>query len=161
VVALENEDGCLDRLAVQQLHHILYREANRGCIVIRCLLWLLLLGGTLVSLGDEPKPLTPLEARKKVGEKITVEMKVQAAKDRLEKRGEIYLDAETDFRDEKNFAVIITKAGAAKLKEAGIDDPAAHFMNKTIRATGQVKVVQDVPRIEIDDSKQIEVVDRK
>ena len=32
-------------------------------------------------------------------------------KDRLEKRGEIYLDAEEDFKDEKNFAVVITKAG--------------------------------------------------
>ncbi len=34
---------------------------------------------------------------------ITVEMTVQAAKDRLEKRGEICLDAELDFKDERNF----------------------------------------------------------
>src|SRR5262249_4949588 len=104
------------------------------------------------------KPLSPVAARAKVGERITVEMKVQAAKDRLEARGEIYLDAEQDFRDEKNFAVVITKAGAAKLKEAGIDDPAAHFLDKTIRASGEVKLVQDVPRIEIDDAKQIRLV---
>ena len=52
---------------------------------------------------------SPTEARKKVGEKITVEMKVQAAKDRLEARGGIYLDAESEFRDDKNFAVVITK----------------------------------------------------
>ena len=52
----------------------------------------------------EDKPLPPAEARKKVGEKITVEMTVQSAKDRLEKRGEIYLDSELDFHDEKNFA---------------------------------------------------------
>jgi hypothetical protein len=38
-------------------------------------------------------------------------MEVTAAKDRLEKRGEIYLDAEDDFRDEKNFAVVITRQG--------------------------------------------------
>jgi len=67
--------------------------------------------------GD--KPLSPIDARKKVGETITVEMEVRAAKDRLENRGEIYLDAKPNFRDEKNFAVVITKAGAAKLKEAG------------------------------------------
>lgn len=60
-------------------------------------------------------------------------MTVRTTKDRLEKRGEIYLDAELDFKDEKNFAVVITKAGAAKLKEAGIDDPAAHFKDKKIR----------------------------
>jgi hypothetical protein len=109
--------------------------------------------------GD--KPLSPIDARKKVGEQVTVEMKVQAAKDRLEKRGEIYLDSEPNFRDEKNFAVVITKTGAARLKEAGIDDPAAHFLEKTIRATGEVKLVQDVPRIEINDAKQIRIVKSK
>jgi hypothetical protein len=115
----------------------------------------------IAVVADETKPLPPVEARKKVGEKITVEMTVKAAKDRLEVRGEIYLDAEIDFRDEKNFAVVITKDGAAKLKEAGIDDPAAHFKDKKIRATGEVKLVQDVPRIEIDDAKQLRIVEEK
>jgi len=108
--------------------------------------------------ADEQAPLTAAAARKKVGETLTVQMKVQAAKDRLEKRGEIYLDAEADFRDAKNFAVVITKAGAAMLKEAGIENPAEHFKDKTILATGTVKVVQDLPRIEIDEPKQIRVV---
>lgn len=103
------------------------------------------------------KPLGPQEARKHVGEKIAVEMVVQTAKDRLEKRGFIYLDAELDFRDEKNFAVAITKTGAISLGNAGISDPAAHFMNKKIVARGVVKVVDNVPRIEIDDAKQIEL----
>src|ERR1700678_4347277 len=85
----------------------------------------------LSFLGD--RPLAPVEARKKVGEVVTVEMTVQTTKDRLEKRGEIYLDAELDFRDEKNFAVVITKIGAASLKEAGIGDPATHFKDKKIR----------------------------
>jgi hypothetical protein len=109
----------------------------------------------------EDKPLPPVEARKKIGEKITVEMTVRAAKDRLEKRGEIYLDAETDFRDEKNFAVVITKAGAASLKVAGIDNPAEHFKDKKIHATGTVKEVDKVPRIEIDDAKQLGLADGK
>jgi hypothetical protein len=112
----------------------------------------------LAAVAADDKPLTAPEARKKVGEKITVEMIVRAAKDRLEKHGEIYLDSEPDFKDAKNFAIVITKAGAAKLKEAGIDDPAAHFKGKKIRATGVVKEVEKVPRIEIDDAKQIEVV---
>jgi hypothetical protein len=107
--------------------------------------------------GAEDQPLTPVQARRKVGEKITVEMTVRAAKDRLEKRGEIYLDSEPDFRDEKNFAVVITKKGAASLKTAGIDNPADHFMDKKIRATGIVKEVDSVPRIEIDDAKQIRI----
>ncbi|HEY2787518.1 MAG TPA: acetylxylan esterase [Fimbriiglobus sp.] len=100
-------------------------------------------------------PLAPVEARKMVGKRITVRMAVRSAKDRLEHHGEIYLDAEKDFKDTKNFAVVITKAGAVSLKAAGIADPAEHFRDKTIHATGTVKVVQDVPRIEIDDAKQI------
>jgi hypothetical protein len=48
--------------------------------------------------GKTPAPLTPVEARGKVGEGITVEMTVQAAKNRLEKRGDISLDSEPDFR---------------------------------------------------------------
>jgi DNA/RNA endonuclease YhcR with UshA esterase domain len=107
------------------------------------------------GVAAEDKALTPVEARKRVGEKVTVEMTVRAAKDRLQKRGEIYLDAETDFRDEKNFAVVITRAGAASLKQAGIDNPAEHFKDKKIRATGTVKEVDKVPRVEIDDAKQI------
>jgi hypothetical protein len=107
------------------------------------------------GVAAEDKALPPVEARKKVGEKVTVEMTVRAAKDRLQKRGEIYLDAETDFRNEKNFAIVITRAGAASLKQAGIDNPAEHFKDKKIRATGTVKEVDKVPRIEIDDAKQI------
>jgi hypothetical protein len=51
-----------------------------------------------------------------------------------------------------------SKAGAAKLKETGIADPAGHFEGKIIRATGDVKLVQDIPRIEIDDARQIRIV---
>jgi hypothetical protein len=111
------------------------------------------------AVDAEDRPLTPVEARKKVGEKITVEMTVRAAKDRLEKRGEIYLDAEPDFKDEKNFAVVITKAGAASLKGKGVDDPAGHFKDKKIRAAGTVKEVDNIPRIEINDARQIKIVE--
>ena len=108
-----------------------------------------------------PKPLTPAEARKKVGESIVVEMTVKAAKNRLEKRGEIYLDAETDFRDERNFAAVINRDGAALFQAQGVADPAEHFKDKTIRVKGIVTVVDDVPRIEVSDPKQIELVEKK
>jgi DNA/RNA endonuclease YhcR with UshA esterase domain len=111
--------------------------------------------------ADEDKPLSPVEARKQVGKKVTVEMEVRAAKDRLEKRGEIYLDSEEDFRDPKNFAVVITRKGAEALKKAGVADPGAHFRGKTLRATGTVKEVQEVPRIEVDEAEQVTVVEKK
>lgn len=105
-----------------------------------------------------PQPLTPSEARKKVGESIVVEMTVKSAKNRLEKRGEIYLDAEADFRDEKNFAAVINRDGAALFQATGVADPAEHFQGKTIRVQGTVSVVDEVPRIEVSDPKQIELV---
>ena len=43
----------------------------------------------------------------------------------------------------------------------GIDYPAKHFQNKKIQATGTVKDVDSVPRIEVNESKQIRIVERK
>jgi hypothetical protein len=107
------------------------------------------------------KPLSPVEARKQVGKTVTVEMVVRASKNRLERHKEIYLDSEANFRDEKNFAVVINAEGAAKFKAAGIEEPAGHFKGKTIRATGTVVVVEGVPRIVVRDPKQVRVVSRK
>ena len=123
----------------------------------------LMLCGFLVVGVDakDDKPLTPVEAIKKVNEKVVVEMQVKATKNRLEKRGEIYLDSEADFRDKKNLGIVVTKIGAAKFKEAGVDDPAVHFKDKTIRVTGTVIIKEERPRIEVDDSKQIQIVEKK
>jgi hypothetical protein len=115
-----------------------------------------------VAADEKPAPaLTPIEARQAVGKEITVEMTVAAAKDRLEKRGEVYLDCERDFKDPKNFAVVITRSGAASLREQGITDLAGHYDRKSIRATGTVKVVDGVPRIEVDEAKQLRIIEPK
>jgi hypothetical protein len=111
--------------------------------------------------AEDTKPLTPAEAIKKVNEKVTVEMLVKASKNRLQKRGEIYLDSEQDFRDEKNLAVVVTRSGAAKFKEAGVDDPATHFKSKTIRVKGTVILRDERPRIEVNDPKQIQIVEKE
>lgn len=89
---------------------------------------------------------------------VSVEMTVKSSKNALARRMEIYLDSEEDFRDEKNLAVVISAAGAAKFKDAGIDDPAALFKGKTIRVTGIVVVHENRPRIVVEDPRQISVV---
>jgi DNA/RNA endonuclease YhcR with UshA esterase domain len=129
-------------------------------MLTRCLIAAFVFACAVSLARADETALTPVEARKKVGSKITVAMEVKAAKDRLEKRGEIYLDAEEDFKSEKNFAVVISKTGATSLKAAGIADPADHFKGKRIRATGTVKEVDGVPRIEIEKAEQIKVVDK-
>jgi hypothetical protein len=105
--------------------------------------------------------ITAEQAAKKVGEKVVVEMLVRSSKDRLEKRGEIYLDSEEDFRDHNNLGIIINMAGAAAFGRAGVKDPAAHFKGKSIRVTGTVTVEEKRPRIVVEDPKQVEVVNRQ
>src|SRR5262245_4295301 len=143
-----------------QVHRGAHRQALRSpAMMYRRLAALPIVAAcACLAAAAEEKALTPAEARKKVGEKILVEMTVKAAKDRLEKHGEIYLDSEENFKDKKNFAVVITRTGAASLKKAGVGDPAGHYKDKKIRATGKVKEVEKIPRIEIDDASQIKVV---
>ena len=115
----------------------------------------------MAAQADKDKPLSPVDAIKKVNEKVTVEMTVKASKNRLEKRGEIYLDSEDDFHDPKNLGIVITKTGAAAFAKAGVEEPAGHFKGKTIRVTGTVIIKEKRPRIEVDDPKQIEIVKPK
>src|ERR1019366_1108593 len=107
------------------------------------------------------KPLTPVEAIKNVNEEVTVQMLVKAAKNRLEKRGEIYLDSEENFKDENNLGIVITKTGAAKFMKAGVNDPAVHFQDKIIRVKGTVIIKEQRPRIEVDDPKDIQIVNQE
>ena len=123
---------------------------------------IVMLGGLFAGAAnaEDAKPISPAEAIEKVNEKVTVQMLVKTAKNRLEKRGEIYLDSEENFRDEKNLGIVVTRTGAAKFQETGVDDPAVHFKDKTIRVTGTVLIKQKRPRIEVDDPKQIQIVEK-
>ena len=101
-------------------------------------------------------PLSPPEAAKRVHERVTVEMLVQAAKN-CPHCSQIFLDSEEDHHDPTNLAVALTGSGAARFKEARIDDPALHFKGKTIRVTGVVTLKDNRPQIEVDDPGQIEI----
>src|SRR5436190_175864 len=90
-----------------------------------------------IAATDATEPITPAEAIKQIGKlEVLVEMVVVKAKDRLEKRGIIYLDSEADYKDPKNLGVAISAEAAAKFKKKGIAEPAAYFQGKTIRVRG-------------------------
>jgi hypothetical protein len=101
------------------------------------------------------KPLTPEAAAKKVNETCTVEIEVKSTG---KAEGVVFLNSKEDYRAPDNFTVFVNKEGVAKLKEAKIEDPAAHYKNKTIRVTGTVKLYRDKPEIVIEKAGQIEVV---
>src|SRR5205823_7186383 len=119
-------------------------------MAMRCLALvsvLVLIPGLAASGDQDTKPITPEAAAKKINEKCTVEMKVAS----VGKGKEVFfLNSKEDFKDKDNFTVFLSKEGVEDLKKAKIDDPAAHFKGKTIRATGTVKLYKDRPEIVID-----------
>lgn len=128
--------------------------------IFRISTWLVALAALQATLlaDDKEKPITPIQALEKVDQEVFVELKIVTTKDRLEKRGEIYLDSQADFRDRNNLAIVITREGAESLQKANIKDPAAHFKDKKIRVRGKVIIKDDVRRIEINEARQIELV---
>ena len=104
-------------------------------------------------------PLSALEARTRLNEQVTVEMLIKAAKN-CPHCSQVFLDSEGDHHDPRNLAVAVTETGAARFKEARIDDPARHFRGKTIRVQGVVTLKDNRPQIEVDDPRQIEVVEK-
>ncbi len=117
---------------------------------------------SLCLAADEPMPLNPVEAIKQIGKpKILVQMTVTKAKDRLEKRGIIYLDSEDDFNDEKNLGVAISAEAAEKFKANGIANPAAHFLGKMIQVRGCIMRFEERPYLPVLDADQIKVIEAK
>ena len=89
------------------------------------------------------------DAKNHIDERCTVEMTVRSSKNAAPRR-EYYLDSEEDFRDEKNFAVVISYDHADLFKKAGIDDPAEHYKGKKLRVTGKVIHENDQVRIRVE-----------
>jgi hypothetical protein len=111
-------------------------------------------------LAGDTTALTPAEAIDRIGRpQVIVEMTVRSSKDRLAKRGIIYLDSEEDFADPKNLGVAISAEAAARFKKDGIDDPATHFKGKTLRVRGCVMRFEERPYLPVHSPKQIVVVD--
>lgn len=104
-----------------------------------------------------PKPpegvLSPEEAAKKVGEKVTVQFVVQSVGGKTN----LYLNSTKDFRAKENFAIVLgPKVQTGKWEKAGPDT----FTGKTVRATGTVKLNKDSPQLEIVDPKDLEIVEK-
>jgi DNA/RNA endonuclease YhcR with UshA esterase domain len=114
--------------------------------------------GLLAADEKPPKPIPPAEAAKKVNEKCTVDWKVQSTG---KTRTLVFLNSEENYRDAKNFTVVLFEKAIAGLKKNQIDDPAAYYKGKTIRVTGTVTLYNDRPQIKVEDPQQIRVVEKK
>src|SRR5258708_4875481 len=78
---------------------------------------------------EDAKPLTPEEALKKVDQQVTVLMEVKSTGGNTAR----YLNSETDFRGDKNFAIFIPQVALIKFFKADIEEPAKYYKGKTVQ----------------------------
>lgn len=114
-------------------------------------------GAPMAVAPDQPKlpegVLSPAEAAKKVGEKVTVQFTVASTGGQTN----LYLNSDKDFKSKDNFAVVLTpQAKSGKWEKATGDT----FKGKTIRATGTVKLFKDAPQLDITDPKSLELIEQ-
>ncbi|MFO0952503.1 MAG: hypothetical protein U0835_15425 [Isosphaeraceae bacterium] len=114
---------------------------------------------TSASPAEDPRPVTAAEALKQVGKpEVLVEMVVRKAKDRIDKRGIVYLDSEADFKDPNNLGVALSAAVAARLRQSRATALEAYFQGKTIRVRGCVMRFEERAYLPVLDPAQIQIV---
>ena len=113
-------------------------------------------GAAVAELPHKPGEgaISPRDALKKVGQKVVVEMRVQATGQ--PKTGtRLFLNSEKDFRSDLNFTVVLN---AAAMKGQWAKATGETFKDKVIRVTGTVSEFRGSPQIQVDDEKQLEVL---
>ncbi len=115
---------------------------------------------TLKSSGvfvEQPKLpagiLSPAEAAKKPGEKVTVQFTVASTGGTTN----LYLNSDKDFRSKANFAVVLPAKGRPETWAKATGDT---FKDKSIKVTGTVKLNRDNPQIEVTEEGQLEIVEK-
>jgi hypothetical protein len=110
-----------------------------------------------VGFAQDARPLTPAEALTKVDQKVTVAIDVKSTGGKTAR----FLNSESDFRAEKNFAVFIPNIALAAFKKANIEDPGEYYKGKSIIATGNVEMSQGRPQLRVESPVQIKVVEAR
>ena len=102
--------------------------------------------------------VTPDEAGKLArGQDVTVEMVVKSVG--ISKNKEHwFLNSQADWKDDKNFYVLIPKSVVEKLKAKDITDPEKAFPGKTIQVTGNVTIHFTTPQIILRSPDRLKVV---
>ena len=121
----------------------------------RTILLILALLSLATAAAQEPQPISPEEALKRVNQEVAVRMQVKSTGGNTAR----FLNSQPDFRNDKNFAVFIPHLALASFQKAGIADPGQHFKNKTILVTGNVVLSQERPVLRVENPNQIKIVD--
>lgn len=106
----------------------------------------------------EPATITDADAADHVGEECVVEISVRAARALVDK-DVCFLNSRKDRNHAANFTAVIFKRGLERFKEQGVENPALHFLDRTIRVRGVITEHKNRPQIVVEDPAQIEIVD--
>ncbi len=92
------------------------------------------------------------------GGEVVVEFVVAAAKERIAKRGIVYLDSRADFADPENLCVALSASAVEGLHSRGISDIEPYFLGKRIRARGCVMRFEERRYLPVLAAERIEVI---
>jgi DNA/RNA endonuclease YhcR with UshA esterase domain len=104
------------------------------------------------------QPIGPAEATQRVDQVVTVQMEVKSARI---VNNVCFLNSEADFKDPDNLTLFLGSQAITALKRAGVENPVAHYRDKTVRFKGRVTLFRDRPQIVVDDPKELRIVGRK
>ena len=105
----------------------------------------------------KPKRIAIETAGDHVNQLVIIEMTVKSSYLKSD-RSICFLNSEKNYRDAKNFPIVIKGEKAIeRFVKADIADPARHFFGKKIRVTGKIQLHHEKPQILVADVKQIEV----
>ncbi len=92
------------------------------------------------------------------GGEVIVEFVVAAAKERIAKRGIVYLDSHADFADPENLCVALSASAVKELHGRGISDIEPYFLGKQIRARWCVMRFEERRYLPVLAAERIEVI---
>lgn len=111
------------------------------------------------SAADEAEVIKPEDARSHENQSVTVEFTVRGARE-LADKGVCFLNSEKDHKLSSNFTAFITPKALKALKEdAKIERPADHYLEKTVRVTGTVKLFKEQAEIKVETPDQLVIVE--
>jgi alkaline phosphatase D len=99
-----------------------------------------------------PGVLSPEQASRRIGERVTVQFVVRSVGGKTN----LYLNSTADFRALDNFAVVLTpSAQTGPWSKASAET----FLNKTIRATGTVRLNRNSPQLEVTEARDLQLIE--
>lgn len=117
----------------------------------------ILVCGTMTAGDGQLNPIAPADAKDHVGQSITVEMTVKAAK-KSAKRKTVFLDSLEDFSDADNLGIAIDEDGEKEVSaKFSTTDLPAFFLNKSIRVSGTVARRDERTYIDVSRAAQVEL----